>query len=74
MLTAQDILKIEPFDAGQLFPGDAAEIKARFKKLAQEWHPDHNAEPDASAVFAHINKLRTLALQMKSEPRQMLLW
>jgi DnaJ-class molecular chaperone len=39
-------------------PQDAtpAEIKAAFRRLAKEWHPDRNKRPDAAARFRTINE------------------
>jgi molecular chaperone DnaJ len=33
-----------------------AEIKRAYRKLAQQWHPDVNAEPDAHDRFTEINE------------------
>lgn len=44
---------------------DAA-IKRAFRKLAQQWHPDVNAKPDAHERFKEINE----AYQVLSDPQQ----
>ena len=41
-----------------------AEIKRAFRKLAQQWHPDVNADPAAQARFKEINE----AYQVLSDP------
>ncbi|HEX5827189.1 MAG TPA: molecular chaperone DnaJ [Candidatus Limnocylindrales bacterium] len=42
------------------------EIKRAFRKLAQQWHPDVNTEPDAQARFKEINE----AYQVLSDPQR----
>lgn len=69
MLTAQNILEITPADAVKLFPGELRDIKSSYKKLAQIWHPDHNPNPEATAVFAHISKLRDIAVRLQKGGR-----
>ena len=41
-----------------------AEIKRAFRKLAQQWHPDVNADPAAQERFKEINE----AYQVLSDP------
>ena len=43
-----------------------AEIKRAFRKLAQQWHPDVNKEPEADARFKEINE----AYQILSDPQR----
>lgn len=50
-----------PEDAGSLYAvlcvaptATAAEIKAAWKRLARQWHPDTSREPDAADVFRRI--------------------
>ena len=42
------------------------EIKRSFRKLAQQWHPDVNTDPDADARFKEINE----AYQVLSDPQR----
>lgn len=53
-LSAEEILAIKTPE--RLFR-DQRKIKEIRRDLAQVWHPDHNKDLRASAVFAHINKL-----------------
>ena len=41
-----------------------AEIKRAFRKLAQQWHPDVNKDPDAGARFKEASE----AYQILSDP------
>jgi molecular chaperone DnaJ len=43
-----------------------ADIKRAFRKLAQQWHPDVNKEPDAHDRFKEINE----AYQVLSDPQR----
>jgi molecular chaperone DnaJ len=43
-----------------------AEIKRAFRKLAQQWHPDVNTEPEAQERFKEIND----AYQILSDPER----
>jgi molecular chaperone DnaJ len=43
-----------------------AEIKRAYRKLAQQWHPDVNAEPSAHDRFTEINE----AYQVLSDPER----
>lgn len=43
-----------------------AEIKRAFRKLAQQWHPDVNKEPEADTRFKEINE----AYQVLSDPQR----
>jgi molecular chaperone DnaJ len=45
--------------------GDA-EIKRAFRRLAQQWHPDVNKEPEAQARFKEVNE----AYQVLSDPQR----
>src|SRR3954469_22545417 len=43
-----------------------AEIKRAFRKLAQQWHPDVNKDPEAPARFKEISE----AYQVLSDPER----
>src|SRR6476659_3168859 len=43
-----------------------AEIKRAFRKLAQQWHPDVNTEPEAQERFKEIHD----AYQILSDPER----
>jgi molecular chaperone DnaJ len=43
-----------------------AEIKRAFRKLAQQWHPDVNQDPEASARFKEVSE----AYQILSDPER----
>jgi len=59
-----DILGIPLNTPGTLFP-DPTQIKEKFRKLAQIWHPD---KPSGDTdVFSHINKLHYLAIAKMEE-------
>src|SRR5262245_22634509 len=45
---------------------DDAAIKRAFRKLAQQWHPDVNADDEAQAKFKEINE----AYQVLSDPQR----
>ncbi|WP_414896652.1 hypothetical protein [Rhodovulum sp. YEN HP10] len=62
-MKAEDILELSgPAGAGKLMPGGPDEIRRTFRKLVALWHPDHNPDPRAAAVFRHLVALRDLAL------------
>ncbi|GFR00470.1 dnaJ homolog subfamily C member 16 [Trichonephila clavata] len=42
------------------------DIKQAYKRLAREWHPDKNKEPDAESKFIEINK----AYELLSDPER----
>lgn len=39
------------------------EIKATYRKLAKQWHPDINKEPDAGETFKQINRAYNLLIK-----------
>ncbi len=43
-----------------------ADIKRAFRRLAQQWHPDVNKEPEADARFKEVNE----AYQVLSDPQR----
>jgi hypothetical protein len=53
-LTADQILAIPAIEPERLFTGDPAAARAEYRKLASIWHPDHNPDARAAAVFDHI--------------------
>lgn len=61
-MNAADILAIEK--CGDLFPYGEAAIKARYKELSKEWHPDNNTDSDATNVFTKITELYNRALEL----------
>lgn len=61
--SAEAILSMTPAQARLLFPGDPDAIARRFRELALAWHPDRNAAPEATRVFAHITTLHATATQ-----------
>lgn len=66
-MNAAEILSIGEGEALTLFPGPKSLIKKRFRELAQAWHPDVNADPQALKVFSHISRLHDIAAG-KSRP------
>lgn len=60
-LGAEAWLAIPVDEPERVFPHDKAEIKASFRQLAAQWHPDKCSDPRASSVFAHISLLREAA-------------
>ncbi len=66
-MNGQDILTKNDRD---LFPGDEAAIKAEFRRLAFQFHPDRNHDPLASDVFAHIELMKKQALNRGARPSE----
>lgn len=66
--TAAEILRLDPSQAARLFPGDAAAVARRYRRLAWEWHPDRNPAPQAAAVFARIAELHAVAVRALAGP------
>ena len=62
MATTRDYYEILGLERGA---GDE-EIKRSFRKLAQQWHPDVNTDPDAVARFKEIYE----AYQVLSDPQR----
>ena len=60
MATTRDYYEILGLERG----ASDDEIKRSFRKLAQQWHPDVNVDPDADARFKEINE----AYQVLSDP------
>jgi hypothetical protein len=62
MLSADEILKIRPWEAHKLFPGGSREVKSAFRSFAKTWHPDRCADPRAAQVFEHLESLKNRVL------------
>lgn len=63
-MDANTILSITK--CGDLFPYGEDKVKAKYKELVKEWHPDTNSSPEASNVFAKITGLYNHALELLS--------
>lgn len=63
-LDAAAMLAIPQAEPERLFSAADA-IAATFRTLARRWHPDRNADPQASHVFAHLAALRAEALRRR---------
>lgn len=61
-MEAETILSIAK--CGDLFPYGEDKVKAKYKELAREWHPDRNRNPDSPEVFTKITELYRRALQL----------
>lgn len=62
-LSAAQILAIPLDEPERLFlVGDYAIVKGDHRMLAKRWHPDHSSDPEATAVFAHVSALYTIAV------------
>ena len=62
MATTRDYYEILELQRG----ASDEDIKRSFRKLAQQWHPDVNTDPDADARFKEINT----AYQVLSDPQR----
>jgi molecular chaperone DnaJ len=60
--TERDLYQVLGVERG----ASEAEIKRAFRKLAQQWHPDVNTEPEAQERFKEIND----AYQVLSDPER----
>src|SRR4029079_16804289 len=60
MVSERDYYEVLAVERG----ADDAAIKRAFRKLAQQWHPDVNTEPEAQERFKEINE----AYQVLSDP------
>jgi len=61
-LTAAALLAIPADRPERLFAGSAADVKRDYRRLAMQWHPDRNGDPDAHAVFQHVARLHDEAV------------
>lgn len=56
-MLASAILNIPTNKPERLFSGDKAKAEQEFRRLAAQWHPDKNSDPQAGDVFTHVNVL-----------------
>ena len=61
-MTAEQILSISK--CGDLFPYGVDNVKAKYKELIKEWHPDANKNSKAADVFQKITELYNKALKL----------
>ena len=61
-MTAEQILSISK--CGDLFPYGVDNVKAKYKELVKEWHPDANKNSKAADVFQKITELYNKALEL----------
>lgn len=61
-MTAEQILSISK--CGDLFPYGVDNVKAKYKELVKEWHPDANKNSKAADVFQKITELYNKALKL----------
>jgi hypothetical protein len=56
-LSATALLAIPEDRPERLFQGSADDAKKAYRQLAMQWHPDRSRDPDAQAVFQHIQRI-----------------
>jgi hypothetical protein len=56
-LSADTLLAIPDDQPERLFDGSREDVKRTYRLLAMSWHPDRSGDPDAHAVFQHVNRL-----------------
>lgn len=61
-MTAEQILSISK--CGDLFPYGVDNVKAKYKELVKEWHPDANKNSKSADVFQKITELYNKALEL----------
>lgn len=54
---AEQLLAVTLPQARRLFSGDDATMRELFRRLAAKWHPDRNADVQATRAFAHLQAL-----------------
>lgn len=62
MYTAEAILNMN--SPGDLFSNDQAKIKAEYRRLMKQWHPDINKDPAADKVIKKVNDLYQAGVDM----------
>ncbi len=63
-LTAKQILAISDNAPEKLFSGDLEIAKSEFHAFSRIWHPDHNTEFEATAVFQRVTELYRKAQEL----------
>ena len=61
-MEASEILSVTK--CGDLYPYGEEQVKAKYKELVKDWHPDTNNNPDALSVFTKITELYNKALEL----------
>jgi hypothetical protein len=56
-LGAEGLLRIPPDQPERLFTGEASAAKGEYRRLLQDWHPDHSTDPRARDVLERIVSL-----------------
>lgn len=62
--SASDWLALKEGSARTIFEGSPDQIRELYRKLVRHWHPDRNADPQASDVFVHLKALYGHALAL----------
>lgn len=68
-LTGEQILAITENAPEKLFSGDLAIAKSEYHALSRRWHPDHNKDSEATAVFQRVTELYHTAQKLISANR-----
>ncbi len=63
-LTGERLLAISENAPEKLFSGDLETAKSEFHALSRRWHPDHNKDFEATAVFQRITELYRKAQEL----------
>ena len=62
--SASDWLALKEGSARTIFEGSPDQIRELYRKLVRQWHPDRNADPQASDVFVRLKALYGHALAL----------
>lgn len=62
--TGEQILAIAASAPEKLFSGDSAIAKSEYYEFSRRWHPDHNKNAEATAVFQRVTELYRTALEL----------